>query len=63
MALHYACEFPDEFDCSPVNPGGEFYQPNDLMSHCDWVFNAYFKQYKMLYGEDACPSSVAQLVC
>jgi hypothetical protein len=62
MALHYACEFPDQFDCAPINPGGKYYEPNDLMSHCTWAFNAYFQKFKMLYGEDACPTTVAQLV-
>lgn len=37
MALHYACENPDDFSCAPINPGGKFYEPNDLMSHATWV--------------------------
>lgn len=62
MALHYACENPEDFSCAPINPGGKFYEPNDLMAHCTWAFQAYFEKYKMLLGEDACMYGVAELV-
>jgi len=62
IATRFCCSNPSQFDCSPINPGGEFYLPNNLSSHCDWLFQSYFNTFKMDFGEDACLPDVAQLV-
>eukprot|EP01126_Amoeba_proteus_P036372 TRINITY_DN3701_c0_g1_i5.p1 TRINITY_DN3701_c0_g1~~TRINITY_DN3701_c0_g1_i5.p1 ORF type:complete len:147 (-),score=13.50 TRINITY_DN3701_c0_g1_i5:78-518(-) len=53
VALHYACD-PSVLDCSPINPGGSHYEPNTLLAHSNWMFEAYFEKYKNKLGYGAC---------
>ena len=44
-SLDWACGTESgqgQVNCGPVNVGGACYDPNTLISHCDWAFNAYF---------------------
>jgi len=52
-ALQWVCA-PENIDCDPLNPGGQFFQPNTVLDHCNWAFNLYFQKNKALQGEAAC---------
>jgi len=55
IGINAACKSPYRlFDCSPANPGGDFYKKGDILYTADWVFHAYFTKYKMDFGEQAC---------
>jgi len=41
-------------DCSPINPGGDHFYPDDLVSHANWAFNAYYLKNKAQQGSAAC---------
>jgi len=45
-ALSWVCN-PNNIDCTPIQPGGKNYYPNDLISHANWAFNAYYKKIKV----------------
>jgi len=61
-ALTYVCN-PSILDCSPINPGGQFYIPNTPIDHCNWAFNAYFRLHRASQGLGACSfGGIAQLV-
>jgi len=53
MGLRFACD-PYFLDCDSLNPGGENFEPDDVLSHADWAFNTYFQKYKNVQGEGAC---------
>jgi len=53
-SARWPCRKDCSIDCSPINPGGQHYEPNDIISHCDWVFSSYFQRWKMEEGEAAC---------
>jgi len=44
-------------DCSPINPGGAHFYPDDLISHANWAFNAYYQKHKPTQGSAACDFS------
>jgi len=61
-ALQYVCN-PSILDCSPINPGGQFYIPNTPIDHCNWAFNAYFLLHRASQGVGACSfGGIAHLV-
>jgi len=43
-------------DCSPIEPGGKFYEPDTVLAHGNWAFNAYFQKNKYIDGMLACLS-------
>jgi len=51
-ALDYVCG--GLVDCTPISPGGDHYYPNTVFDHCDWAFNNYWQNYKILQGYNAC---------
>jgi len=60
--LRIVCD-PLVMDCSPINPGGDFYLPNTVEHHCNWAFNNYYQTYKAKLGVEACSfGSVSELV-
>jgi len=60
--LQWVCN-PDNLDCSPINPGGAFFEPNNAESHCTWAFNAYYKARRGDEGTSACNfGGLAELV-
>jgi len=44
-ALGWVCD-PQNLDCTPIQPGGDHYQPNTLTDHCNWAFEAFYSQGK-----------------
>ncbi|GAV66664.1 Glyco_hydro_17 domain-containing protein/X8 domain-containing protein [Cephalotus follicularis] len=42
-ALDWACG-PGKVDCSPLLQGQQCYEPDNVVSHCTYAFNAYFQQ-------------------
>jgi len=52
-ALEWVC-YPDRIDCSPINPGGDHFLPDDLISHANWAFDQYYQKYKVSQGSAAC---------
>jgi len=61
-ALQYVCN-PSILNCSPINPGGQYYIPNTPLDHCNWAFNAYFQLHRASQGVGACSfGGIAQLV-
>jgi len=53
-ALGWVCGVED---CSPINPGGAHYYPNNLVAHCNWAFNHYYMQKRLEQGGGACSFS------
>jgi len=50
-------------DCSPINPGGDYYIPNTVQNHCNWAFNNYYMLYRGKLGTSACAlGTVSELV-
>jgi hypothetical protein len=43
-ALGWVCN-PQYVDCTPIQPGGEHFQPNTLRDHCGWAFQAYWLKF------------------
>jgi len=39
-SLNYACQ--NGIDCSPINSGGPYYEPNDLNHHASYAFNEWW---------------------
>jgi len=61
-ALGWVCN-PNNLDCSPIQPGGKNYFPNDLMSHANWAFNAYYQKNKSKQGSASCDfGGLAELI-
>jgi len=61
-ALSWVCN-PENLDCSPIQPNGDHYYPNDLVSHANWAFNAYYQKNKDRQGSAACDfGGLAELV-
>jgi len=61
-ALAWVCN-PSILDCTPINPGGSHWEPNTLVDHCNWAFNAYYQLHKAQQGAAACNfGGVAELV-
>jgi len=52
-ALGWVCN-PDHLDCTPIQPGGEFYIPNTPRDHSNWAFNAYYRLNRPNQGIAAC---------
>jgi len=52
-AIGWVCD-PTHLDCTPINPGGQFFYPNTLLDHCNWAFNAYYRRYRVSQGTAAC---------
>ncbi|CAN6858078.1 unnamed protein product, partial [Brassica oleracea] len=44
-----------KFDCTPINPGGPCFEPNNLRSHASFVMNRYYQ--KNGREEEACDFS------
>jgi len=61
-ALEWVCN-PQILDCSPIEPGGDYYYPNTPEDHAKWAFNAYFLLHRTVQGPAACSfGGIAQLV-
>jgi len=61
-ALGWVCN-PANLDCTPIQPGGKNYYPNDLISHANWAFNGYYQKHKSQQGSAACNfGGLAELV-
>jgi hypothetical protein len=61
-ALSWVCN-PSNIDCTPIQPGGKNYYPNDLFSHANWAFNSYYLKHKAQQGSAACNfGGLAELV-
>jgi len=48
-ALDYICS---NMDCTPIEPGGQFYQPNTLPAHTAWGVNAWWEAH--IWTVEAC---------
>jgi len=60
--LQWVCQ-PNRVDCTPINPYGDHFQPNNVEAHCNWAFNTYYQANKYLEGSYACDfNGVAQLI-
>lgn len=42
--LDYACGTVAAGDCSPIEPQGKCYSPNNLRAHCSYAVNSYFQK-------------------
>jgi len=51
--LQWACQ-PSNLDCTPINPGGQYFEPNNVQSHCAWAFNTYYQANRVTQGISAC---------
>jgi len=61
-ALTWVCD-PLRLDCTPIQPGGPFYEPNTPQDHAKWAFNAYYLKHRTVQGPAACSfGGIAQLV-
>jgi len=62
QALEWVCD-PSRIDCSPISPGGDHFEPDDIHSHASWAFNAYYLVHRETQGAGACNfGGVAELV-
>jgi len=52
-ALQWVCD-PQHLDCTPINPGGSFFEPNSVLAHANWAFSSYYEKHKAEQGEYAC---------
>ncbi|EOA14296.1 hypothetical protein CARUB_v10027463mg [Capsella rubella] len=41
--IDYACS--QNVDCSPIQPGGDCFNPNTLFDHASYVMNAYYQNH------------------
>ncbi|AED97721.1 putative X8 domain-containing protein [Arabidopsis thaliana] len=48
--IDFACS--NGVDCTPIQPGGNCYNPNTLFDHASYVMNAYYHSHGRV--EDAC---------
>lgn len=61
-ALTWVCD-PTHLDCTPINPGGDYYYPNTPEDHAKWAFNAYYLLHRTVQGPAACSfGGIAELV-
>jgi len=61
-ALAWVCD-PIRINCSPIQPGGPFYEPNTPQDHAKWAFNAYYLLHRTVQGPAACSfGGIATLV-
>jgi len=61
-ALQWVCD-PVHLDCSPIQPGGDYYEPNTPEDHAKWAFNAYYLLHRTTQGPGGCTfGGIAQLV-
>jgi len=51
--LQWVCD-PTNLDCSPINPGGSFFEPNNVVAHSTWAYNTYYKARRGDQGTAAC---------
>lgn len=51
--LQWVCD-PTNLDCTPINPGGQYFEPNNVEAHCTWAFNTYYKARRAEQGIAAC---------
>ncbi|KAL8061450.1 hypothetical protein ABFS82_02G087200 [Erythranthe guttata] len=38
--LDYGCS---EFDCSPIQPGGACFTPDNILAHASWILDKFYK--------------------
>eukprot|EP01125_Pyxidicula_operculata_P008480 TRINITY_DN2842_c0_g1_i1.p1 TRINITY_DN2842_c0_g1~~TRINITY_DN2842_c0_g1_i1.p1 ORF type:complete len:179 (-),score=6.14 TRINITY_DN2842_c0_g1_i1:62-598(-) len=50
-AIGFVCSQPN-FDCAPIRPGGDNFEPDTLENHAQWVVNTWYQQY--LWVPDSC---------
>ena len=51
-AFDRLCATTDKVECSPVQPGGVYYEPNTLQHHAQWAFNAYYQRNLASHDSD-----------
>eukprot|EP01102_Stenamoeba_stenopodia_P014851 TRINITY_DN4992_c0_g1_i1.p1 TRINITY_DN4992_c0_g1~~TRINITY_DN4992_c0_g1_i1.p1 ORF type:complete len:552 (+),score=124.99 TRINITY_DN4992_c0_g1_i1:59-1657(+) len=60
-ALNWTCQYSG-IDCSPIEPGGEFFHPDTVEAHLNWAMNTYFWQHSG--SDESCDfGGIAQLTC
>jgi len=42
--ITFICNQP-RFDCSPIHPGGDHYEPNTLFDHAAWAVNEWYLEH------------------
>jgi len=61
-SLTWACS-SGKVDCSPINNGGVYYQPNDLNHHASFAFNEYWAAHRSEGSASGCSFSGTATYC